>query len=115
MIVRVLTGHVLADQVATFRERADQALRDARQHPGLIHARVGRQVHSDGSEEVIFVSVWGSLEALYLWVGSTELLDTPVLARGRPEVFERFEVQHYESYEEGEPVAGTEAEVAPVA
>jgi heme-degrading monooxygenase HmoA len=108
LIIRVLCGRVLPGQVATFKEQAHQALNDARRHDGLIHAHVGRQVRSDGGEEVVFVSVWRDLEALYGWVGSTDLLDTPVLNSGRPEVFEDFEVQHYETYEAVELVNGVE-------
>jgi heme-degrading monooxygenase HmoA len=89
--------------VGTFRDQAHEALNDARRHDGLIHAHVGRQVNSDGGEEVMFVSVWRDLEALYGWVGSTDLLDTPVLNNGRPQVFDYFEVQHYETYESVEP------------
>jgi heme-degrading monooxygenase HmoA len=95
-----------------FREQANQALDDARRHDGLIHAHLGRQALSDGGEEVVFVSVWRDLEALYGWVGGTDLLDTPMINGGRPEVFENFEVQHYETYESGE--AGQDlAEPAP--
>jgi hypothetical protein len=61
----------------------------------------------------VFVSVWRDLEALYGWVGSTDLLDTPVLNSGRPDVFDNFEVQHYETYESGEHGQG-EAEPAPL-
>jgi heme-degrading monooxygenase HmoA len=114
LIIRVLRGRVLPGQVATFREQAHQTVNDARRHEGLIHAHVGRQAHSDGSEEVVFVSVWRDLEALYGWVGSTDLLDTPGLNSGRPDVFDNFEVQHYETYESGEPGQG-EAEPAAIA
>jgi heme-degrading monooxygenase HmoA len=113
LIIRVLHGCVLPGQVATFREQAHQAVNDARRHEGLIHAHVGRQAHSDGREEVVFVSVWRDLEALYGWVGSTDLLDTPVLNSGRPEVFDNFEVQHYETYESGEPGQGEVEPAAP--
>ncbi len=61
----------------------------------------------------MFVSVWRDLEALYGWVGSTDLLDTPVLNSGRPEVFDNFEVQHYETYESGEPGQGEVEPAAP--
>jgi hypothetical protein len=61
----------------------------------------------------VFVSVWRDLEALYCWVGGTDLLDTPVLNTGSPEVFERFEVQHYETYESPDR-ALTGAEESPV-
>lgn len=83
MILRVLRGRVHPGQIAVFREQAQQTLDDARQHDGLIYAQVGRQVHSDGGEEVIFVSAWRDLEALYRWLGGTDLLKTPVLANGR--------------------------------
>jgi heme-degrading monooxygenase HmoA len=105
LIVRVLKGRVHPGQVVVFREQAQQVLHDARQHDGLVFAQVGRQVHADGGEEIVFVSVWRNLEALYRWVGGTDLLDTPVLNRGRPDVFEQFEVQHYETYESAEPDA----------
>ena len=99
LIVRILKGRVQPGQVAVFREQAVQVLNDARQRDGLVHAQLGRQVHSDGAEEIVFVSVWLSLEDLYRWVGSTDLLATPVLGNGRPNVFDHFEVQHYETYE----------------
>jgi heme-degrading monooxygenase HmoA len=99
LIVRVLQGHVHPGQVAVFREQAQQALLDARRHDGLVFAKVARQAHADGGEEVVFISVWRDLEALYRWVGGTDLLDTPVLTTGSFEVFEHFDVQHYETYE----------------
>jgi heme-degrading monooxygenase HmoA len=114
LIVRVLQGRVHPGQIGHFREQAQQALDDARQHDGLIYAQVGRQAHADGSEEIAFVSVWRDLEALYSWLGGTDLLDTPVMSGADAEVFERFEVQHYEAYEtagpdlpeDGEPLQG---------
>jgi heme-degrading monooxygenase HmoA len=103
LILRVLRGRVHPGQVAVFREQALKALDDARRQDGLVTAQVGRQVHSDGAEDIAFVSVWLSLEALYRWLGSTDLLETPVLNSGRPGVFEHFEVQHFETYEPADP------------
>jgi heme-degrading monooxygenase HmoA len=103
LIVRVLRGRVHPGQVPTFREQAQHALHDARQHDGLVYAQIGRQAHVDGGEEIIFVSVWRNLEALYKWVGGLDLLDTPVLDGNNPDVFEHFEVQHYETYESADP------------
>ena len=103
MIVRVLRGRVRAEQVLAFHEQAQLILDDARRHVGLVHAQVGRQVHSDGAEEVVFVSIWRDLEGLYTWVGGTDLLDTPVLNVGAANLFDHFEVQHYETYELDEP------------
>jgi heme-degrading monooxygenase HmoA len=105
LIVRVLQGHVRPGQTAVFRKQALDALEDARRHDGLVYAQVGRQAHSDGSEEIVFVSVWLDLEALYTWLGGKNLLDTPVATGVSPDAFERFEVQHYEAFEGG----GTEA------
>jgi heme-degrading monooxygenase HmoA len=89
--------------VQNFREQAERALSDARAHDGLVYAHVGRQAHVDGGEQIIFVSVWRDLAALYGWLGGTDLLGTPVLNNGSPEVFERFEVQHYEVVEPAGP------------
>ncbi len=103
LIVRVLEGRVHPGQVQIFREQAEKALRDARAHDGLVYAHVGRQAHVDGSEHIVFVSVWSDLASLYGWLGGTDLLGTPVLSNGSTEVFERFEVQHYEVVEAAEP------------
>ena len=110
MIVRVLQGRVAPDQTALFRLQAQQALNDARRRDGLVYAQVGRQAHSDGSEEISFVSVWRDLAALYAWLGGKDLLDTPVFNSGGSAVFERYEVQHFESYETAESTIGDEEE-----
>jgi heme-degrading monooxygenase HmoA len=89
-------------QTAAFRQKAQEALHDARLHDGLVYAQAGRQVHADGSEEIAFVSVWQDLEGLYRWLGGNDLLDTPVGDGVSPAAFERFEVQHYEAFEDGE-------------
>ncbi|HEX7490387.1 MAG TPA: hypothetical protein VF337_01645 [Candidatus Limnocylindrales bacterium] len=72
---------------------------DARRHEGLVFAKVGRQAHSDGSEEISFITVWRDLSVLYAWLGGMDLLDTPVLNSRSPAFFEHYEVQHFESYE----------------
>jgi heme-degrading monooxygenase HmoA len=122
LILRVLQGRVIPGQTAAFREQAQQTLDDARRHDGLIYAQVGRQVNSDGGEEVVFVSAWRDLEALYRWLGGTDLLVTPVVGNGRASVFAYFEVQHYESYEtaaaealEGEESPRAASSAAPIA
>ncbi|HEY1167390.1 MAG TPA: antibiotic biosynthesis monooxygenase [Candidatus Limnocylindrales bacterium] len=99
LIVRVLRGRVPSDQVPLFRERAQQALAGAHGRDGLVYAQTGRQVRADGSEEIIFVSVWRDLEALYRWLGDTDLLDTPMVRLASPDVFAHFDVQHYEVLE----------------
>ncbi len=100
LIVRVLQGRVHSEHLASFRAQAQEALANARRQDGLIYAQLGRQSHPDGGEQVLFVSVWCDLDCLYRWIGGTDLLDTPVLGNGDPSVFEHFEVQHYETYDE---------------
>lgn len=99
MIIRVLRGQVQPESLAEFRAQAHGALSDAHGHDGFLCGHVGRQAYGDGSEEVLFVSVWRDLNSLYRWVGGTDLLDTPVLSRGASDVFETYEVQHYEVWE----------------
>jgi heme-degrading monooxygenase HmoA len=99
LIVRILKGHVQPGQVSAFRVQARQALDNARGHDGIVHAEVARQACTDGGEEVIFVSVWRDLEALYHWVGGVDLLETPMLNNGSTRIFEHFGVEHYEAYE----------------
>lgn len=96
LIVRVLHGRIKADSVSLFREQARLALARTRRHEGCSFAEVGRQAHKDGSEEVVFLSVWNGLEAVYDWVGGVDLLNAPVIAGAAPEVFAYFDIQHYE-------------------
>ena len=106
LIVRVLQGRIHPEQIAIFREQAQQTLDEARQQDGLIHAEVGRQIHQDGGEQIVFISVWRDLDSLYGWIGGTDLLDTPVINGSEPSVFQHFEVQHYESYEAADLTPG---------
>jgi heme-degrading monooxygenase HmoA len=103
LIVRILKGRVAPEQVELFRARALGVLEDMRTHPGLVHAEVARQVHSDGGEEIAFVSVWRNFDAIYGWLGVTNLLDTPMKDHGE-EVLGDFEVQHYEALDPDELV-----------
>lgn len=66
---------------------------------GLVYCDVGRQVHPDNSEDVIFLSVWTDLESLYRWIGVNDLLETP-LERDCPFIHV-LEVQHYETLSQG--------------
>ena len=74
-------------------------LEDARREDGLVHAQIARQVNADGGEEIIFVSVWRDLEALYGWLGTTDLLNTPVFNGGTFDVFQHSEVCELEAPE----------------
>ncbi len=96
MIVRVLQGRVKADALGLFREQSALALARTRSHEGCSYAQVGRQTHKDGSEEIVFLSVWNDLKGVYDWVGGIDLLNAPMIAGDAPEVFSYFDIQHYE-------------------
>jgi hypothetical protein len=96
LIFRVLHGRVKPECISIFRGQAAEALERTRRHQGCSFASVGRQAHKDGSEDIVFVSLWTDLGAVYDWVGGIDLLDSPVIAGGRPDVFVSFDIQHYE-------------------
>ncbi len=96
MIVRLLQGRVKADAISLFREQSALALERTRSHNGCSFAEIGRQSHRDGSEEIVFLSVWSDLTAVYDWVGGVDLVNAPVIAGDAPEVFAYFDIQHYE-------------------
>ena len=102
LILRVLRGRVQPHRVAELRGRAGRVLVDARRRDGCAYGQIGRQVHGDGSEEVLFVSFWRDLESLYGWLGGTDLLHTPVLSGPGSDLFDSHEVQHYEVWETSE-------------
>jgi heme-degrading monooxygenase HmoA len=111
LIVRVLKGRVNPELVVAFRVQAQEVIRDLRTHDGLVHTEVGRQVHSDGGEEIILVSIWRDLSSIYNWLGVADLLDTPMVNRGEPNLFEHFEVQHYEVLDGDSATVGSAEEV----
>jgi hypothetical protein len=100
LIVRILSGVVLPDNVQAFHEEAIAALASARGSEGLLFGEVGRQAHADCSEDVLFVTVWHDLESLYRWLGGNDLLSTPLLRDAT--LIDGVEVQHYETW--GEPI-----------
>jgi quinol monooxygenase YgiN len=114
VIVRVVQGRVPPEHVPAFRSRAERLLDGARQRDGIVYAQIGRQAHADGGEEILFVSIWRDLDALYGWLGGNDLLRTPLLSDAGADVFEQFEVQHYEALESPGP-AQTAALEQPVA
>ncbi len=107
MIVRLLRGRVKADAVSLFREQSSLALARTRGREGCSYAQLARQSHKDGSEEIVFLSVWSDLKAVYDWVGGVDLVNAPVIAGDAPEVFAYFDIQHYEVVDplpEAEPI-----------
>jgi len=98
------------DKVEAFHEQARFALASAKQSEGLLFGEIGRQIHADCGEDVVFITVWKDLESLYRWIGGNDLLWTPILRDGDGEVFDRLEVQHYESWSDLPSVFGAAPE-----
>ena len=69
----------------------------------VVHAEVARQVRSDGGEEIASVSVWRDFDAIYGWLGATNLLDMRMMDPGE-QILGDFEVQHYEALDPDELV-----------
>jgi len=63
---------------------------------------MGRQTHQDCSEDVVFITAWQDLEALYAWIGSNDLLWTPLYREGDASLFSRFDIQHFETLAEAD-------------
>jgi len=97
LIVRVLRGRVRAGRLDLFRERAGPALGRVREHDGCVFAQVARQANGDGSADIVVVSAWASLDALYDWVGGTDLLDFTVVAGRLDDLLDHIDIQHYEA------------------
>jgi hypothetical protein len=94
----VLRGHVVADSVDRFHDQVQRAMDAACPDRGCAWAQIGRQIHSDHSEEIVMVTAWDSMDALYEWIGGRDLLGTGING-GDGSVFDRFDVQHYEALE----------------
>ncbi len=86
-----------ADHVNSFREQASLFLGQVREMDGCGFAQVGRQVNKDGSEEVVVVTSWTCLDAIYAWVGGSDLLSSPLLAGQLQDLLEHHDIQHYEA------------------
>ena len=68
----------------------------ARSNPACDFVQLGRQVFEDRTEELVLVTVWESLAAIYEWIGCSDLL-----AHGIPDggeaIFSQVDVQHFET------------------
>ena len=94
MIVRVVTARVRSDRAAAFNAKLRQQLPILRQQPGLVYAKLARQVDADG-ENVLLFEEWRDTAALYGWAGP--LITKPRLLPGTEDLVDRLEVDHYEA------------------
>jgi quinol monooxygenase YgiN len=111
MIVRMLTARVRADRAAALHAKLRQQLPILREQPGLLYAKLARQVDADG-EDVLLFEEWRDTAALYAWTGHR--ITNPRLVPGTEDLVERLEINHYEALdveldERGAPLAGARA------
>ena len=98
-IVRVLRGVVAEANVESFHAQAGKLLVAAKGSEGLLFGEMGRQIHPDCGEAIVFVTVWRDLDCLYRWMGMDDLLSSPILGDGL--MLDELEVQHYETLGDG--------------
>ena len=94
MIVRVLTARVRSDRAAAFNAKLRQQLPILRESPGLVYAKLARQVDADG-ENVLLFEEWRDTAALYGWAGPQ--ITKPRLLPGTEDLVDRLEIDHYEA------------------
>ena len=94
MIVRILRARVRAEHAYEFRERALAKLLAARNVEGIIDARLVTQA-GPLDHEFVFISRWPSMDSLYAWAGSKDLLARPVFFAGLEGFLDSFDIQHY--------------------
>jgi len=68
----------------------------------MLHGELARQIRPDCSEDVVFLTTWRDLGALYAWIGRDDLLASPLLREDDESLFLSLEVQHYEALDEPE-------------
>jgi heme-degrading monooxygenase HmoA len=94
MIVRILRARVRKERAYDFRERALEKLHAVRQVDGVIDARLMTQA-GPVDHEFIFITRWPSMDPLYAWAGSRDLLARPVYFADLAEYLDEFDIQHY--------------------
>ena len=94
MIVRVLTARVRSDRAAAFNTMMRKQMPILREQPGLVYAKLARQVDTEG-EEVVLFEEWRDTAALYGWAGP--VITKARLLPGTEELVERLTVTHYEA------------------
>jgi heme-degrading monooxygenase HmoA len=94
MIVRILRARVRTEHAYEFRKRALAKLVAARKVDGIIDARLVTQAGAV-DHEFVFITSWPSMDPLYAWAGSRDLLARPVFFAGLDEFLDAFDIQHY--------------------
>jgi hypothetical protein len=99
MIVRVFEGVVTSPNEGDFvRFLRDEAIPELREAPGLVYAKVGRQVLPEGIR-ILVVTEWRTPAALYAWVGPD--LQFPRIVAPHLDWLAHYTINHYEALDAG--------------
>jgi heme-degrading monooxygenase HmoA len=96
LIVRIVRGNVAAALVPTFHDLARRTVPEVLAGQGVVSARVARQIAADGAEEIMFVTVWRDMPALYAWLDGSDLLEVPSRTRPLESCLSGRDLQYYE-------------------
>jgi heme-degrading monooxygenase HmoA len=91
-----MRGRVGPDRVEELHARMRGLVESARTCEGCDFIQLGRQVFEDRTEEIVLVTVWESLAAIYDWIGSGDLRAHGI-PDGESAIFTHVDVQHFET------------------
>ena len=95
MILRVLTARVPNENIGRFNELLRAQLKELREQPGLVYAKLARRLSDDQTEEVVLVEEWSTTADLFEWTHGR--LTMPRLLPGTEELIENLVITHYEA------------------
>ena len=95
MILRVLTARVPNENIGRFNELLRAQLKELREQPGLVYAKLARRLSDDETEEVVLVEEWSTTADLFEWTHGR--LTAPRLLPGTEELIENLAITHYEA------------------
>ena len=95
VIIRVLTAHIAAENVAETNGLMRELLDELRQQKGLAYAKLARRLLEHDDEEIVLIEEWLTPADLFDWTGG--LLQKPQLPASAPALFEDLVITHYES------------------
>src|ERR1035437_7297279 len=96
LIARILRGSVAAALVPEFHTTAGGSMLGVRKQGGLRAAFVARQIETDGGEQIVFTTVWADMQALYAWIGASDLMNVPASIQSFEGLVGARDVQYFE-------------------
>ena len=95
LIIRVLTAHIAAPNVAEANGLMRQLLADLRAQRGLAYAKLARRLVDNDDEELVLIEEWLTPADLVEWTGG--FLQEARLPATAPALFEDLVITPYES------------------